>query len=123
MGGGLRILGTKDRTFEWPQGKAASLLFCGGNLTHKTLKVTKGTDYGFIFFFDLEDDANKGKHRIPTGYIGKPQTILPAEGHATLLRFCEKTFTEQVWKYEKDEKKKKQLKDAAAKSQGTPPNM
>jgi hypothetical protein len=118
-GGGLRILGAEGRTFEWPQRKAVSLLFCGGHLTHKTLMVTRGTDYGFIFFFDLEDDTNEGKHRIPSGYIGEPRTILPAQGHATLLRFCENTFAEQVWTYEKDEKKKNQKADAAAKLQGT----
>ena len=121
-GGGLRILGTEGRTFEWPQRKAVSLLFCGGHLTHKTLMVTKGTDYGFIFFFDLEDDTNEGKHRIPSGYIGKPRIILPAKGHATLLRFCENTVAEQVWTYETDKKKKNQQADAAANSQGTPPS-
>ena len=118
-GGGLRILGAEGRTFEWPQKKALSLLFCGGQLTHKTLMVTRGTDYGFIFFFDLEDDTNEGKHRIPSRYIGEPRTILPAKGHATLLRFCENTFAEQVWTYEKDEKKKNLKADAAAKLQGT----
>ena len=122
-GGGVRILGTKGRTFEWPQKKALSLLFCGGQLTHKTLMVTRGIDYGFIFFFKLEDDTNEGKHRIPSKYAGEPRIILPVKGHATLLRFCENTFAEQVWTYEKDEKKKKQLKDAAAKSQGTPPKI
>ena len=120
MGSGLRILGGEGRTFQWPKGKAVSLLFCGCNLTHKTLKVTEGTDYGFIFFFDLEDDTNESKHRIPTGFIGEPCTILAAKGHATLLRFCEKPFAEPVWTYEKDEKKKKQLADAAANSQGMP---
>ena len=121
-GGGLRILGAEGRTFEWPQRKAVSLLFCGGHLTHKTLMVTRGTDYSFIFFFKLEDDTNEGKHRIPSGYIGKPRTILPAKGHATLLQFCENTFAEQVWTYEKDEKKKNQQADAAANSQGRPPS-
>ena len=118
-GGGIRILGAEGRTFEWPQKNALSLLFCGGQLTHKTLMVTRGTDYGFIFFFKLEDDTNEGKHRIPSKYVGEPRIILPAEGHATLLHFCENTFAEQVWTYEKDEIKKNLEADAAAKSQGT----
>ena len=121
-GGGLRIISGEGRTFIWDKGSVKSLLFSGCNLTHKTLMVTKGTDYAFVFFFDLEDDTNEGKHRIPTGYIGEPHTILPAQGHATLLRFCENTFAEQVWTYEKDEKKKNQQADAAAKSQGSPPS-
>ena len=116
-GGGLRILGAEGRTFEWPQRKAVSLLFCGGHLTHKTLMVTRGTDYGFIFFFKLEDDTNEGKHRIPSNYVGETRIILPADGHATLLHFCENTFTEQVWTYEKDIIKKNLEADAAAKSQ------
>ena len=99
--------------------KAVSLLFCGGQLTHKTLMVTRGTDYGFIFFFKLEDDTNEGKHRIPSKYVGETREILPSEGHATLLHFCENTFAEQVWTYEKDEIKKNLEADAAAKSQGT----
>ena len=117
-GGGFRILGAEGRTFEWPQRKAVSLLFCGGHLTHKTLMVTRGTDYGFIFFFDFEDETNNGKHRIPTGHIGKPKTILPAEGRATLLQFCEHTFKEEVWTYEKHESAKTKRKDALAKSNG-----
>ena len=118
MGGGLRILGGECITIRWPKGEATSMIFAS-TLTHKTLLVDKGTDYGFIFFFDFEDETNNGKHRIPTGHIGKPKTILPAEGRATLLQFCEETFKEEVWTYEKDESAKTQRKDALAKSQGT----
>ena len=117
-GGGLRILGAEGRTFQWPQRKAVSLLFCGGHLTHKTLMVTRGTDYGFIFFFDFDDETNSGKHRFPPGHIGKTKTILPAEGRATLLQFCEHTFKEEVWTYEKHESAKTKRKDALAKSNG-----
>ena len=115
MGGGLRILGGECITIRWPKGEATSMIFAS-TLTHKTLLVDKGTDYGFIFFFDFEDETNNGKHRIPTGYIGEPRTILPAKGHATLLRFCENMFAEPVWTYETDEKKKNQQADAAANS-------
>jgi hypothetical protein len=92
MGGGIRIIAGKTETVIWPKASATSLLFCGGNLTHKTLKVTKGTDYGFVFFFALKDETNKGKHRLPTQYIEEPHNILAANGHATLLQFCKKTF-------------------------------
>lgn len=84
--------------------------------------VTKGTDYGFVFFFTLEDETNKGKHRLSTKYIGEPHNILAADSHAILLRFCEETFAEPVWTYEKEQKKKRQLADAAANFQGRPPN-
>jgi hypothetical protein len=120
MGGGLRIIAGKTKTCLWPKGRATSLLFCGGNLTHKTLKVTKGTDYGFVFSFALEDETNKGKYRLPTQYIGEPHNILAANCHAILLQFCEKTFAEPVWTYEKEQKKKRQLADAAVNSQGMP---
>ena len=117
MGGGLRILGGECTTIHWPKGEAPSLTFAS-TLTHKTIMVDKGTDYGFIFFFDFEDETNNGKHRIPTGHIGKPKTILPAEGRATLLQFCEETFKEEVWTYEKHESAKTKWKDALAKSNG-----
>jgi len=123
MGGGLRIIASETKTCLWPKGRATSLLFCGGILTHKTLKVTKGTDYGFVYFFALDDETNKGKHRLPTQYIGKPHNILGANGHATLLQFCEKTFAEPVWTYEKEQMKKRQLADAAANPQGPAPSM
>ena len=122
-GGGLRIISGEGRTFIWAKGSATSLLFSRCNLTHKTLKVNKGTDYGFVYFFALDDETNKGKHRLPTQYIGKPHNILGANGHATLLQFCEKTFAEPVWTYEKEQMKKRQLADAAANSQGRPPSM
>ena len=92
-------------------------------MIYKTLKVTKGTDYGSVFFFALEDETNKGKHRLPIEYIGEPHNILAANGHATLLQFCEKTFAEPVWTYEKEQKKKKQLADATVNSQGMPRNI
>ena len=118
MGGGLRILGGECTTIHWPKGEATSLLFCGCNLTHKTIMVDKGTDYAFIFFFDFDDETNSGKHRFPAGHIGKTKTILPAEGRATLLQFCEHTFKEEVWTYEKHESAKTKRKDALAKSNG-----
>jgi len=123
MGGGIRIIAGKTETVIWPKGSATSLLFCGGNLTHKTLKVKQGTDYGFVYFFALDDETNKGKQRLPTKHIGKPHNILGAIGHATLLQFCENTFAEPVWTYEKEQMKKRQLADAAANSQGTAPSM
>ena len=117
MGGGLRFLGGECKTIHWPKGEATSLTFAS-TLTHKTIMVDNGTDYGFIFFFDFDDETNSGKHRFPSGHIGKTKTILPAEGCATLLQFCEHTFKEEVWTYEKHESAKTKWKDALAKSNG-----
>ena len=115
-------LAQKAEPFNGLKGKQYPCFFCGGHLTHKTLMVIKGTDYGFVYFFALDDETNKGKQRLPTQYIGKPHNILGANGHATLLQFCEKTFAEPVWTYEKEQMKKRQLADAAANSQGRPPS-
>ena len=94
------------------------MLFAGRHLTHKTLQATTGTDYGFIFFFDLEDLTDGDKPRVPTEYVGQPFKALDAEGQVALLQFCENTLPEPDWTYEKDLKKKK-LADTVSSPLGT----
>ena len=60
-GSGPQILRASSKPIRWPLGRATALLFAWRQLTHKTLKVTAGTDYGFVFFFDLEDITNGDK--------------------------------------------------------------